>query len=202
MTCPENSNSIETNSKQPQCECTSGFKASGGQCVDANAATNTPSVNTECPQQDGGRDAMGGIVIRSELQAPAGIRAGFENQLFRGIQVGLQGWQRAHSQGQGTGTESERGILYAPEEVNQRYQNSGIESYLRELFNEKPSDEKLCLTTVTYAHTRSLRLKEIQYRVDAIKQGSTSRILFEASIEVENRKDNPKVSVQAKPSGK
>jgi hypothetical protein len=63
------------------------------------------------------KDALGATVIQSRLQ-PAPGRQGFEKQLFPGIQVGLSGWQRSHSQGSGTGFESPNAIRYAPEEIN------------------------------------------------------------------------------------
>ena len=117
------------------------------------------------------------------------------------IEVGLIGWQRAHSQGSGTGVESPMAIRYAPEEVNQQYQRLGIERYVRELLSLKPADTELWLTTVTTTHPRTLRLKEIQYRVDAVKE-TTSRKLFEASIEIADQRINPRVTVKATPGVK
>jgi Bacterial toxin 4 len=143
------------------------------------------------------RDAFGHIVIHSRLAPPTG-RQGFEKQFFPSIEVGLPGWQRAHSQGPGTGFESPYAIRYAPAEVNQHFQRLGIEGYLRELFRLKPADTELWLTTVTATHGKSLRLKEIQYRIDAVK-GGMSRRLFEASIEIADQKLNPRVTVSATP---
>jgi hypothetical protein len=143
------------------------------------------------------KDALGATVIQSHL-GPAVLRQGLEKLMFPGIEVGLTGWQRAHSQGGGTGFESPRAIRYAPEEVNQHYQRLGIERYLRDLFALKPADTDLWLTTVTTTYPRTLRLKEIQYRVDAVKV-ATSRKLFEASIEVADQKINPRVTVEATP---
>jgi hypothetical protein len=143
------------------------------------------------------KDARGATVIQSRLRPSPG-RQGFEELLFPGIEVGLPGWQRAHSQGSGTGFESPNAIRYAPEEVNQEYQRLGIERYLRELVQIKSADTELWLTTVTTTHPRTLRLKEIEYRVDAIKNG-LSRRLFEASIEVADRRLNPRITVNATP---
>jgi hypothetical protein len=143
------------------------------------------------------RDALGAIVIQSRLEASSS-RQGFEKRLFPGIEVGLAGWQRAHSQGSGTGFESPHAIRYAPEEVNQHFQRLGIERYLRELLTLAPKDTELWLTTVTATHSRSLRLKEIQYRVDAVRAGA-SRRLFEASIEIADQRINPRVTVNASP---
>ena len=143
------------------------------------------------------KDALGATVIQSRLR-PAPGRQGFEKLLFPGIEVGLPGWQRSHSQGSGTGFESPSAIRYAPEEVNQQFQRLGIERYLRELVDLKPNDTDLWLTTVTATHLRTLRLKEIQYRVDAVKNG-LSRKLFEASIEVADQRVNPRVTINATP---
>lgn len=143
------------------------------------------------------RDALGDLVIQSRLR-PAVDRRGHERRIFSGIHFGLEGWQRAHSQGAGTGSESAEGIRFAPEEVNQTYQNHGIESFLRKLVAERPPNVELWLTTITATHPRTLRLKEIQYRVDAVKNGS-SKCLLEASIGVSNDTTNPRVAVNATP---
>ncbi len=148
-------------------------------------------------KQSTSKDAFGATVIRS-LLGPALGRQGFEKQMFPGVEVGLAGWQRAHSQGSGTGFESPAAIRYAPEEVNQQFQRLGIERYLRDLLSTKPNDTELWLTTVTSTHPKSLRLKEIQYRIDAVK-GEASRKLFEASIEVADQRMNPRVTINATP---
>ena len=143
------------------------------------------------------RDVFGSIVIRSKVGAPPG-RKDYEKLLWPGIKVGLEGWERAHSQGNITGHESAQGIRYAPREVNQHFQRLGIEKYIRELFEQKPADIDLWLTTVTSTHPRTLRLKEIQYRVDAVRS-SQSRALFEASIMIENKTKHPRITIDAKP---
>lgn len=143
------------------------------------------------------RDAHGATVIQSRLR-PATGRQGFENLLFPAIEVGLAGWERAHSQGAGTGFESSEGIRYAPQEVNRHYQALGIERILRDLVQKKPADTELWLTTVTSTHPRTLRLKEIQYRVDAVRGASTRRV-FEASIEIADTRISPRVTAQATP---
>jgi hypothetical protein len=143
------------------------------------------------------RDALNGLVIQSRLR-PATSRQDFEKQMWPGVEVGLPGWQRAHSQGAGTGFESPNAIRYAPEEVNQAFQRLGVERHLRDLLERKPKDVDLWLTTVTTTHPRSLRLKEIQYRVDAVRT-LQSRRLFEVSIEIADSKISPRISCQATP---
>ncbi len=169
-----------------QCErvgCLSIPRAEGDSLVDFTAQTF--------------RDPSGAIVIRSRL-APAAERRDLEKQMLPAIAVGLAGWQRAHSQGAGTGVESAHGIFYAPEEVNQEYQRLGIERYLRELLQLTPRGVALWLTTVTSAHPLTRRLKEIQYRVDAVR-GRDSRRLFEASIEVSNSRTHTAITAHATP---
>jgi Bacterial toxin 4 len=143
------------------------------------------------------KDAFGSTVIQSKLGRPTS-RRDFEKQLWPGVEVGLAGWQRAHSQGAGTGWESPYAIRYAPEEVNQQFQLHGIERYLRELLDHKPADVDLWLTTVTSTHPGTLRLKEIQYSLNAVRAG-VSRLLFEASIEIADSRLQPRVTVQATP---
>lgn len=143
------------------------------------------------------KDIFGATVIQSRM-GTATARQGFERRLLPGIEVGLAGWQRSHSQGGGTGRESPDAIRYAPEEVNQVLQRLGIERYLRELVSLKPADTELWLTTVTETHPGSLRLKEIQYRVDAVK-GAADRLLFEAEIQIANDRIYPRVTVNASP---
>lgn len=139
------------------------------------------------------RDVLGGIVIRAKLGEPLS-RKGYEREFFRGVEVGLPGWERAHSQGPITGYESAYGIRYAPEEVNQEYQRLGIEKFIRRLRENAQPDVDFFLTTVTYTHKDSLRLKEIIYRLEVMR-GLDRAALFEASIEIEDRRTNPRVWV-------
>lgn len=57
------------------------------------------------------RDAFGDLVIVSRLRPPV-ERSGYEKRFFPGVQFSLDGWQRAHSQGAGTGNESAEGIRF------------------------------------------------------------------------------------------
>jgi hypothetical protein len=144
------------------------------------------------------RDKLGALVIQSPLGPPADREHYESRQLFPGVEFGLSGWQRAHSQGAGTGSESPEGIRFAPREVNQVFQNRGIERVLRNLVSEKPDGVDLWLTTATSTHNGTLRLREIQYRVDAVR-GDGYECLFEASIEVSSDVDKPRVTVNATP---
>ena len=135
-------------------------------------------------------------VIESQLGPPQ-ARKGYERQMFPAVQVGLKGWHRAHSQGGGTGHESRHGILYAPPEVNQQYQRLGVEDKLSTIYQQRAPGVEFKLTTVTRRHTGTSRLREIEYKVEAVKDGQATRV-WEASIEVENKKVNPKVSAEAR----
>ena len=142
------------------------------------------------------RDALGHIVIRSKVKSPPG-RLDYEKLFWPSIEVGLPGWERAHSQGNITGRESPHGIRYAPKEVNQQFQRLGVERFIKELFELKAADVELWLTTVTSTHPGTLRLKEIQYRLDVVRRG-ISKALFEASIEVENKTKVPRISISGR----
>lgn len=129
----------------------------------------------------------GGVMIRSMVRRSTGRRKGYEREmLLPGIRLGLEGMERAHSQGQGTGHESRYGIRYAPTEVNQRLQRLGIEQHIRDFESQRAADVALRLTTVTYGHEapHGKILKEIQYQLHAVRNGR-SYLLYEASIEVD-----------------
>ncbi len=56
------------------------------------------------------------------------------------------------------------------------------------------SDAELWLTTVTATWPGTLRLKEIQYKVQARRRG-IDKVLFECWIAVANQRVNPRVEV-------
>lgn len=144
------------------------------------------------------RNPEGATVIRAKL-GPAMKRAGWEKKvLLPGIEVGLSGWERSHSQGPGTGRESIHGIVYAPYSVNQELQRLGIERFLRELVPKTAVGTELWLTTETYTYRGTDRLKEIIYKVDAVQLLQHKKV-FEASIEVDDQKVNPRVRIEATP---
>lgn len=141
------------------------------------------------------RRADGAIIIESAI-GPGRGRLGYEHAMFSGVEVGLPGWERAHSRGQGTGHESSFGILYAPSEVNQRYQRLGVEQYIRDLFLQVRPDVTLLLRTETKAHSGTQRLASITYRIDAV-EGDTSVRLYEVGIEVQDSRTSPNVNIDA-----
>ena len=136
--------------------------------------------------------APDGIVIDMEVGS-AVKRLGLENTLPCGTKVNLRGWHRAHSVGPGVGAESGVGIRYAPPEVNLKYQNSGIEKFIRDFNKEKASDVRLYLRTVTKTHPNSRRLKSITYRLSAAGGEARPTHLFEVTIGIQNKTNNPRV---------
>lgn len=139
-------------------------------------------------------------VIKDRKIGPPADRQRFERLMFPGVELGLMGWERAHSQGAGTGTESPLAILYAPSVVNQKLQNQGIEEFIRTLQKQKLDDVDLLLTTSTRAWMGTRRLASIEYVVSARRFGRVTALL-ETSIEVENRRDHPRVVVDAMKRG-
>lgn len=140
------------------------------------------------------RNTSGQLVIQDLLRPPA-ERQKFERVLPSITEAMLEGWERGHSQGAGTGSESPAGIRYVPREVNQRLQNHGVEKYMRELAETKDPYVDLWLTTVTTTYPGTLRLAQIEYQVDAVHEGRSKTVL-ECSISISNHRENPKVDVE------
>lgn len=143
------------------------------------------------------RDPSGIIQHETTLGASLGKRASFEKEMWaQGEHGNLPpipgGWDRAHSLGQGTGFESPFGIFYAPSYVNKILQNNGIELYMRTLAQQKLPNTSYKLSTKTMAHSGSLRLKKIHYRVEVEVEGKQYPF-FEYTIQVEGLRDIPTV---------
>jgi hypothetical protein len=142
--------------------------------------------------------AEGGIVIESRLGA-ATSRRNFEAAYFSRSEMELPDYvrsdlERAHSQGQGTGFESPYAIPYAPREVNQVLQNTGIEMFLREMEKARPDGVTYHLVTSTTMHPGSRRLKGITYRID-ISHAGQRRPGFSIGIEVSDDIRAPRVRI-------
>ncbi|MFZ1465522.1 MAG: DUF4157 domain-containing protein, partial [Anaerolineae bacterium] len=171
--------------------------SSGAPSAASNSAVQPASTaNPASVQTPGPRSSEHTTVIRSVVGAST-ERRGYERILLRGVEVNLVGWQRAHSQGAGTGVESPRGILYAPPEVNLKLQNQGVEETIRELYANKPANVTLHLITETTAHPGTNRLKQINYRLEASTPGKVNQIQFEAHISVSNDTQAPKITYGA-----
>ena len=135
------------------------------------------------------------IIIKSEVGDSPG-RLGLEKTLPSNTKLSSKGWERAHSQGNITGAESSEGIRYAPGEVNQAYQKTGIERFIVDFNNQKVPGAKIYLTTETTTHAGTLRLKSITYRIDVEMSGSKTR-LYEAEITIQNSTKNPIITISA-----
>ena|SRR2546425_4647331 len=147
--------------------------------------------------------SLGSTVIISRIASPA-QRMNFETRLPSCVEVGLEGWERVHSQGAGTGHESAQGIFYAPPHVNQVLQNHGIEQFIRHLYLQKGDHVDLYLITETRGHGGTKRLRDIVYEIWAAPRGTSldlvrerGNVLFDVEIWVENTRDNPKVGYTA-----
>jgi hypothetical protein len=127
-------------------------------------------------------DALENIVIRSKVKLPAG-RLEFEDMLWPDGEGGREDLATADSQLDLSALVSPHGLLYAPRDDTKNFQQRSIEQFIRELYAMKAEDVDLWLITETSTHPVSLRLKEIQYRVDAVR-GGQSKALFSASVDV------------------
>ncbi len=140
-------------------------------------------------------NAEASIAIESRLGSGTG-RMDFERAYFSRGEMGVTEYrrsalERAHSQGQGTGFESPYAIPYAPAEVNQVLQNTGIEMYLRFLENNKAAGVGYRLVTETAVYARTRRMQFIRYRIDGELNGK-SRPLFSFRINVEDKIQAPR----------
>jgi hypothetical protein len=159
----------------------------------APASVTSPAVST-AGRIISERVAPDGLVIDIEV-GNAVDRLGLENSLPRAVEVSLPGWQRAHQVGPGLGAESGEGIRYAPPEVNLKYQNSGIEAFIREFNAQRAPGVRLYLRTLAQSHPGTRRLSEITYRLSAAYGDGAPQALFETSIEISNSTLKPRVTL-------
>ena len=135
------------------------------------------------------RTEEGNIVVESTLGRGTGrrdyetvlpARGEYDDDGFRDAL-----YERAHSQGQGTGFESPYGIRLAPWVVNQRLQRYGIEEYLYRLRAEFPPGSGTDFQVVTNTRTRerTLRMESIEYSIWVTQNGQRKR-LFEFEIAI------------------
>jgi Domain of unknown function (DUF4157)/Bacterial toxin 4 len=138
------------------------------------------------------RTASGNIVHEAPIGSSIG-RQGLERTNDTGRESGISGltkYERAHSFGQGFGFESPYGLWYAPQFVNQRMQNEGIESYIRRLRDLLPAGQQLVVTTETAAFPGTRRLKSIKYKASVVGGGTRTEV-FSFEIHVGGTRDVP-----------
>ncbi|MEZ4687443.1 MAG: hypothetical protein R3B47_15655 [Bacteroidia bacterium] len=124
------------------------------------SASPTPWLPGETRQYTGadGRPVVatrrmdGTVVIRSAIAQGMADRL---MDLYVFMDVGLEGRERAHSQGQGTGHESPYGIL-CNFRSKSGHSKLGIEQHIRDIFPGRPTIP-LFLTTETSAHPGTFR---------------------------------------------
>ena len=76
--------------------------------------------------------SMQGVLLPGLVRS-APTTPNYNAEALRGSDVGLSDYEVAHLWGPGFGDEARDGMMLAPREVNQAFQNHGIESRLREL---------------------------------------------------------------------
>jgi Bacterial toxin 4 len=148
------------------------------------------------------RNVGGGWSIKSVVgDSKAVVRLGYERTVPNVEFLNTKEWHAAHSQGKRTATESARGILFAPEYVNQHLQNHGIEAYISRTYRLVAPGHEIMLSTDTYPHEGTNRLASIFYKVE-IRNATTgeTRTFFEAEISVPDLPENRSVPRLGKPS--
>ena len=144
----------------------------------------------------------GSTNIEIKLADPAD-RQGFERAVQSGASMGLSLYERAHAVGAGLGAESPHAILLAPREVNQSFQNHGVEDFLREAHAQRGHDTDFYLRTSVLPHEDGRRLHEVTYTLLArprdAHEDAPARRLFETSITVEGPADRPRILLDAQP---
>lgn len=132
------------------------------------------------------RDATGGQVTRARLVP--GSPLALERQLLPGVTIDHQGWERSG------GADLGRGARYAPRELRQALLRLGLDRFLREAWDALGKGAELVLTTTTHTHPGGSRLRDIRYRIDAVRAGERAALL-DASVAIEDRRQSPRVSL-------
>ncbi|MET8997648.1 polymorphic toxin type 4 domain-containing protein [Amycolatopsis sp. NPDC004169] len=146
------------------------------------------------------RTTAGGPVRHESTLGGSLGRAGMERGMYSAGQHGNlpsgPSYERAHTLGQGTGFESPYGIFYAPEFVNQRVQNEGIEAYLRTVAAGAHPGETFRVFTKVRPHPDTLRLATIDYRLVRVDQAGAEEVAS-YSIVVSSSAEHPVVTAGA-----
>ncbi|HTE19489.1 MAG TPA: polymorphic toxin type 4 domain-containing protein, partial [Armatimonadota bacterium] len=107
-----------------------------------------------------------GEVVRVDaiVKAPLTVRPGNERKVLESPgKAGLPGHQRAHLLGPGMGYDLPQGILYAPTEVNQKLQNSGIEHLIRAMYAQRYPGAEFRVVITGTPHTGTEILATVKY---------------------------------------
>jgi hypothetical protein len=124
------------------------------------------------------------VTIEAMVGAPI-QRANLEKKALESPgRAGYSGYQRAHLLGPGFGKESSLGIFYAPEDVNQRLQRSGIELLIRAMYEKRytGAEFRVSLTATPYPGTELLA--KANYKLYGRFAGAEWAQIFEYTIKV------------------
>ncbi len=129
------------------------------------------------------------VIIQTTIGAPQ-PREGFEEVLEP-----ISNLQRAHLVGAGFGRESPLGVFHAPEDVNQRLQNRGIERYIRGLYRRRYPGVEFFLIADAEPHPGTTLLARVHYRLFGQRPGEPRVQLLELEIRVANYATGPTTTV-------
>lgn len=119
--------------------------------------------------------------VRAPLPRP---KKGMENVLETPGKAGLPGYQRAHLLGPGFGTDAPQGVFYAPEEVNQKLQNSGIEHLIRTMYAQRFPGAQFKVALTATPHSGTELLARVNYKLYGRFPGDEWTFIFEYTISV------------------
>lgn len=147
-------------------------------------------------QISGSRGKRGALAVQIEgilkppLKRDATGTPNFNRKLPSGRTIGLPEYEIAHLWGPGFGDEAFDGLMYAPKEVNQAFQNHGVESRLREL-QTLAAHQGATISVITRAEGHPLQawkghdlLSHASYRFEVRLARGETRIIGEVDIRV------------------
>jgi hypothetical protein len=132
------------------------------------------------------------VEIHGDLRQPIprNTAPNFNRRLPTGNQIGLTDYEIAHNWGPGFGDEAFDGMMHAPRDVNQVFQNQSIESRLRELFRlAEQEGGTIHVSVKTTSHPVSTwrghqMLKDASYHFEVSLPGGETVTIGEVNIHV------------------
>lgn len=146
--------------------------------------------------------------LKGELLDSIKPRSSAPNYNLEGIPgsaIGRADYERAHLWGPGFGDEARDGIMLAPREVNQIWQNQGVEKYLRELHADAAgSGSKIIVEVTGLSHSITETgghemLKEIRYDFSRLHSNGTMEKIGSVEIEIPLPNSRERISVSVTP---
>ncbi|HBL58851.1 MAG TPA: hypothetical protein DDZ80_10140 [Cyanobacteria bacterium UBA8803] len=128
---------------------------------------------------------------------PRPKKGGAENVLASPGKTGQTGKHRSHLVGPIIGHDLPEGMSYAPESVNLKYMEHGIEKFMKELREIVPPDIELKLSPAI-RRKRTAELEEVNYHVSAHK-GDDKATICDVTIELDYTRSEtePKILLSA-----